>query len=129
MFQGIRTTGRTLKRHRLLLAVALTLIILPPAAAYASTVQTYRQSANEVGGQWHTTSPVYANRDFNRVYHKSGTQWGLAYCDSVTGCCPYAFGTANPWVDPRGGGVYQEAWCYNVNDNSGVNWTCQTTIP
>ena len=116
-------------RRRVLLLVCLGLVVLPPAIAYASVVQTYRQSVNQVGGQWHTFDPQFASRDFNRVYHQAGRTWGLTYCYSNGSCLNYYFGTANPTVDPWGGEFYAEAWCYNVNDGSGVNWTCQTTRP
>jgi hypothetical protein len=118
-----------LRKHKVVTVISALMLVLPPAVAYASTVQTYKQSTNEVNGQWHTLSPVYANRDFDRVYHQSGTTWGLAMCPNEVCDRPYTFGTANPFVDPRGSAVDAEAWCENVNDNSGVGWTCQSTVP
>jgi hypothetical protein len=118
-------------KHKLLVCVAAVMMILPPAVAYASTVQTYRQSSNEVGGQWHTTSPEFANRDFDRVYHASGYDWGLAYCiTNESNCTQYNFGNTNPFYYMGGAGASDSsAWCYNVDDNSGVGWTCQSTYP
>lgn len=107
-------------------SVCLILVVLPPTVAYAGFVQTYRQSQNQQGGQWSTFDPEYANRSFNRVYHQAGTTWGLRACTYVYGCVPYDYGTTNPLTDVGGDDLMM--WCYNVNDSSGVNWTCQSTV-
>lgn len=126
---NVLATGTAFFQRRVLLLVCLGLMLLPPAVAYASVVQTYRQSVNQQGGQWATFNPQFASRDFNRVYHDAGRTWGLRYCYQGGSCLNYYYGTANPTVDPWGGEFYAESWCYNVNDSSSVNWTCQTTRP
>lgn len=122
---------RRILRPRLLLITCVLVAALPPAVAYASTVTTYRQSVDEPGGQWHTST--YQVRDFNRVYHQSGYTWGTSYCFSspISDCLTYYYSSANPTVDPYGSTspYTAQAWCENLNDNSGVNWTCQTTTP
>lgn len=122
---------RRMVRRRLLVIVCVLVAALPPVVAYASVVTTYRQSVNEPGGQWHTST--YDYRDFNRVYHQSGYTWGTSYCWYAPNndCTYYYYSSANPTVDPYGSTspYTAQAWCENLNDNSGVNWTCQTTHP
>jgi hypothetical protein len=109
--------------HITLLACAI-LVLLPPAVAYAGTWFNYAQGTNGVGGTYATTG--YAPRDADRVYHAAGFWWELWYCHTDGTC----FGDHQDYVNPayaNGGSSYAKAFCHNLNDNSGVLWTCQTT--
>lgn len=111
---------------RLSFLVCAMLILLPPAVAYASTWFTYAQGYFGAGGVFHTTG--YAPRDANRVYHAYGYYWDPYYCNT-SGTC---FGDNTDYHNPTysiGGASYAKSFCGNVNDNSGVQWTCQTTTP
>lgn len=111
----------------LLISVSLMLVAIPPTVAYAATVQTYAQGTNNVGFIGQTTSPMYADRNFNRVYHKAGTLWALRWCSVGSGCGAWGSGTTNPLLAPGGANIREE--CQNLQDLSGVQWTCQTTKP
>lgn len=110
------------RRRGLLLGAIVAVLLVFPAISFAAIFQ-YAQGYNGAGGSWQTQ--YYGNRSFNRVYHKDGTYWRLSYCDP--GGCPTPYsGTVNPLVDSRAWNN-AKAFCYNINDNSGVLWTCQTT--
>ena len=111
--------GRT--SWKLTTAICALLLLIPPTVAFASIV-TYATGNLGVGGTWRTTG--YANRTFNRVYHKDGYEWALYYCDH-THCSSEIYGYANPTVDGRNFSNAL-ALCRNIADNSGVTWTCQT---
>jgi hypothetical protein len=109
--------------HLTLLACAI-LVLLPPAVAYAGVWFNYAQGTNGVGGTFATTG--YAPRDANRTYHAYGYYWELYYCRTDGSC----FGDNIDYFNPTwalGGASYAKAFCRNLNDNSGVVWTCQTT--
>lgn len=111
-----------------LVVVILTLAALVgafrPSQASAHVIFTYAQGVNGVGGVYWTAG--YAPRDFNRVYHQSGTEWTLYYCHTDFTCTTTYSGNVNPLVDQRNQG-YAQAYCENDNDDSFVTWTCQTT--
>src|SRR5437588_12323722 len=106
---------------KLVTAICALLLLIPPTVALANVV-TYATGNLGVGGTWRTTG--YANRTFNRVYHKDGYEWALYYCDH-THCSSEIYGYANPTVDGRNFSNAL-ALCRNIADNSGVTWTCQT---
>jgi hypothetical protein len=114
------------RRHplRLTLLVCAILVLLPPAVAYAGTVFTYAQGTNGIG-QTHSTAG-YGPRDLNRVYHADGYFWEVWYCRTDGSCFDDVVSNINP-TRSVGGASYAKAFCHNVNDNSGVLWTCQTT--
>lgn len=97
-------------------------IVAVPALA---EIFTYAQGTNGAGGSFYTTG--FSGRDFNRVYHKSGTSWSLVYCYPDNHCGLLTTGTVNPLVDPNN--QYARSVCDNNNDSSNVTWTCQTTRP
>jgi hypothetical protein len=102
------------------------LMLLPPATAYASTIFTYAQGVGGVGGVFHTTG--FAQRDLNRVYHNEGRTWTVCYQKqdlTLHGCVTNSL---NPTVQ-NNNTSYDMSRCVNVNDNSLVTWTCQTTRP
>lgn len=110
----------------------LLLLALPPLTAYAySYINTYKQSQNQVGGVFGTYNggggPEYANREWNRTYHQAGYYWNLFYCDLST--CFGGNTDANNPTYASGGASGSKSLCHNMDDNSGVTWTCQTTVP
>jgi hypothetical protein len=114
---------------RALIVVALVLmaVAIPVSALAWGSVFTYAQGYGEPN-QWHET-PGYTARAWNRVYHLAGTIWWLDYCFTDGSCANNYVGHGeNPTVDQRDEG-YAEAFCYNQNDTSTVQWTCQTTKP
>jgi hypothetical protein len=112
----------------ILCVIALAALVgaIRPSRASAHVIITYAQGYYGAGGTFHTTG--FGPRDFNRVYHQSGTTWWLFYCQTDGSCDNPYVGSVNPLVDNRDNG-YAAAYCSNINDNSGVQWTCQTTKP
>jgi hypothetical protein len=93
--------------------------------APSDPVVHYSQGQNGPNGtDW---SQFYGNRTYNRVWHQASTEFGLYYCLDMDGCTSvlYAAG-ANPIVDTRNSNPAQ-SYCINVNDTSGVVWTCETS--
>lgn len=117
---------RSVARNRLLVIVSLLLLLIPPSVAFASTIFTYAQYVNYPDEIFSTTG--YASRDFNRVYHAVGYSWNPFYCNTSGSCFGGTVGTSNPTY-ASGSAGYAKAYCHNINDNSGVLWTCQTTRP
>lgn len=123
-----------IKPRRFMLVLAcLLLLALPPAAAHAwSYIDHYKQGTNRVGevfGTWDGgEGPAYASRSWNRTWHSQGYYWNLFYCPT-SGTC---FGGNTDALNPTyasGGAVYAKSLCHNMDDNSGVTWTCETTVP
>lgn len=114
---------------RLATLICVLLLVVPPAVANAwSYIDTYKQSVNQVGGVFGTTSPAYASRSWDRTYHQAGRYWNLFYCPTSGGCFGGNTDANNPTY-ASGGAVYAKSLCHNIDDNSGVTWTCQTTVP
>jgi len=121
--------SRFTKRHSRPLAffAALILVGILPAAvtsAQTSSQVTYAQGVNGVGGDWRTTG--YAPRQWNRVWRQPGPDWGLSYQYTNGQYCCFWIDNINPTVSHYGIS-YGRAWCSNLEDNTGVLWTCQTT--
>lgn len=115
------------KRTKILLLLGLAAVAIAiPATAFAwSSVVTYAHDRGYAGFIFSTAG--YGPRAWNRVYHDQGTLWDLNYCPTSGSCTTWYVGQGeNPTVDPRDYG-YGQAECYNLNDVSGVYWTCQTT--
>lgn len=116
-----------MKRTKILLALGAILVAVAiPATALAwSSVVTYASDKGYAGFEFGTSG--YGPRAWNRVYHQQGALWDLTYCPVSGSCSAWYVGHGeNPTVDPRNNG-YAQAWCYNINDDTGVTWTCQTT--
>ena len=110
--------------RRVLLLACLALALIPPVAAWAGTQITYAQGTNGVGGTYSTTG--YAPRDYNQVWHTSGYFWQVYYTDTAGYAHGWYRSSANPTRWP-GSISYGKAKCYNEDDNSFAQWTCQTT--
>src|SRR5919204_4361357 len=111
-------------RRILLLVGCLLLVIIPTTLAYAGTNFNYAQGYFGAGGSFGT--PGFAPRDYNRVWHAAGYEWWVFYelPNGSTAC--FRDNTNNPTSCPFSNS-YAKAWCSNITDNSGVQWTCQTT--
>lgn len=104
--------------------VVLALIL--PSSALAWNWFPYENGVNNAGGIW--TTDGWAPREGNRVYHQAGRMWGVRYCGTAQ-CEWWWYTTSNPTVEPYPHHNYAKSYCNNVNDNSGVNWVCQSTRP
>jgi hypothetical protein len=124
---GLRRIAR-IGRWRLLVVLVATLAI--SGVAYAGTV--YQYSSGVYGAGTAAWTSGYDPRDFNRVYHQAGNTWQVWY-NLNGGSAYWGFTTSNVNPTQMGSSVpsghYAQAVCANVNDNSGVIWTCQTTRP
>jgi len=120
-FAALRKRGGRL----LVLACALA-VLIPPVTAYAATQFTYASGAYGVGGVYHTTG--YNPRQYNQVWHKSGKSWEVWYDTGNNAYC-VVYNSSNPTRcgNPISYDARAEAW--NLDDNSGVTWTAQTTVP
>ena len=116
-----------LRRLGLLAAVVLTMVG-SASIAYAATIFTYATGANGAGG-FYFNPGGWDFRNFNRVYHKAGTHWQLFYDTPGGPLVVYADGTTNPLSSAGSGGVQMRPVCRNIDDSSGVVWTCQSTRP
>lgn len=112
--------------RRWVLLVCACFVLLPPAGAYAYFVDTYWQDVNQAGGVWGTAG--YAPREWNRVWHQVGRYWNPFYCPPANPCFGGSTTSSNPSY-ASGSASYAAAYCQNIDDNSGVTWTCQTTVP
>jgi len=92
----------------------------------AGTQFNYAQGFNGAGGFYSTSG--FAPRDYNQVWHASGYYWQVFYTDPGGTLSGLERSSNNPTRWP-GSISYGKAWCYNESDNSGVQWTCQTTTP
>ena len=108
-----------------MLVIALLLVIVPPAVAWAGQIN-YASGTNGVGGTFPTSGE--ALRSYNQVWHQSGYYWWVWYLhgSSQTGL---VYDSSNPTKYPGGSSTIAYAKCSNQDDNSGVTWTCQTTTP
>lgn len=77
-----------------------------------------------MGGVFSTSG--FNHRDYNQVWHQAGKNWTVFYELTDGTAVAVVINTDNP---TRWGGEigYAKAKCNNVNDNSFVTWTCQTT--
>jgi len=84
---------------------------------------TYAQGYAGVGGVYQTG---FNHRHYNQVWHQVGRTWTVLY--KLTDGSPVGVRTnsLNPTKWPYEIG-YARAVCNNVNDDSFVLWTCQTT--
>jgi hypothetical protein len=116
------------RRRRWFVLFCLTLVALPPATAYAATQITYAQGVNGVGGVVFATNPKFANRNYNQVWHKSGKYWTVWYQDTAGKVYCSVSNSNNP---TRCGNASANKWslAQNLDDNSFVTWTAQTTVP
>jgi hypothetical protein len=120
----------SLLKRKLLVLSCVGLFVLPIGAAQSwSYIDTYKQNVNMVGGVFGTYNPAFRDRAFNRVYHQYGYDWYVYYCHT-DGVCNIGvnYGYVNP-LYANGGVTNGKAICSNVDDNSNVTWTCQTTVP
>jgi hypothetical protein len=108
-----------------ILACAL-MMIIPPSIAYAAAWDRYAQGINGVGGVYST--PGFAPRAGNRVWHHLGNYWWVYYqhTDNSLNCIKYEDSNPTHCDNPDG---YAKAKCENSDDNSGVTWTCQWAEP
>jgi hypothetical protein len=109
---------------RLVALVAFLLVVIPPAIAYAGTQITYATGTAGVGGTFKVGN--FTGRDYNQVWHQSGKTWTVLYHLTDGSAVAIVTDSSNPTRWPNHIG-YADAWCNNVNDNSFVTWTCQTT--
>lgn len=119
-FRGAsRGLGWTKKRLLVLgvLVLALSFVATAMAANYA-------QGSGGAGGLYST--PGYAPRSYNRVYHQPGYTWTVYYRHPDNSTAGVVTNTSNPTSYPAGDS-YARSLCFNGNDNSGVQWTCQTS--
>jgi hypothetical protein len=101
--------------------------IVPPTTAFAATQINYASGVNGTGGQYHTTNPDFATRNYNQVWHQAGKEWEVWYYANPNDFC-VVDNTNNPTKCPNEF-VTVEADAANITDNSGVTWTAQTTVP
>lgn len=115
--------------RRLTVVICVLFVLVPPTIASGGTVFGYAQGFDTVGGVWCTTGFAGncggSPRDFNRVYHQQGTTWNPFYCWNGN-CFGGTSGQQNP-IYANGSASYAAAYCHNMNDNSNVMWTCQST--
>ena|ERR1700712_4025172 len=133
-FRGDLDPRRRAWRRAKLVVMVAALALCSASVAYAATIFTYATGVNGttggVGGSGFYPNPGgYDFRNFNRVYHQAGTEWQLFYDASGGPLTIYADGTTNPLSSGGSGGSQFRPWCRNINDLSGVTWTCQTTRP
>jgi hypothetical protein len=112
-------------RNRLVLVGALVFVVLPPAIALAGTQFNYAQGRNGAGGIFGTAG--YGPRDYNQVWHQAGRTWEVYYVQPSGFVYGYRRDTENP-TKQHASNSYARSVCANVNDNSYVLWTCQTTM-
>lgn len=114
--------------NRWLVLLCVVFVLLPVAAAYAATQQTYATGQNGVGGVVYTTSPKYADRNYNQVWHASGYSWTVWYQDTGGSIYCNVTNNTNP-TKCNSFSASKWALAQNNNDNSSVTWTAQTTVP
>jgi hypothetical protein len=108
------------------LVAALVIVLAFPSAASAWSVLTFARGFNGVDGFLRTAG--FTGREFVRVYHSEGRSWAVFYEDQNGNNFGVAVDNANPTVQTNNAS-YAMAWCQNINDNSFVEFTCQTTQP
>jgi hypothetical protein len=118
----VKTLQRLIARMpgRLLALVCLALALIPPSVAYAASI-TYAQSTNGSGGYWHSGYNSYL---YNQVWHSGNAAWEVYYAQSNGSVVGDVANYNNPTQWPYSIS-YADSWCHNINDNTGVVWTCQ----
>lgn len=110
------------RRTRLLLAtVCVFLTLAPPSVALAASY-TYASGINGQGG---TYRYYYWNSYlYNQVWHAQYYHWYVAYVLSDGSKAGEVSNWNNPTKWPYSIG-YAQPECTNLDDYSGVRWTCQ----
>jgi hypothetical protein len=119
------------RRWRLFLVTLALFVALPPAAAYAYVQINYGSGVGGPGVVVSTGNPVppeFANRQYNRVWHLAGKTWTVWYQDTSHQIFCNRTNSNNPTSCPNFSSN-KKALAQNVNDNSTVTWTAQTTKP
>ena len=125
--KSARTALRSCSRRGLaVVAACAALAFAPPAAlAHWSYVYSYATGFNGSGGLYST--PGFGHRHLRRVWHEWGTWWCTWYYRTDQTVAAHTCDYVNPvggWVEIS----YAAVFCYNWTDESGVRWTCQTTV-
>ena len=111
-------------RHLVLVTVAFVTACGTATLAVAHGDQnTYAQGYAGVGGVYQTG---FNHRHYNQVWHQVGRTWTVLYKLSDGRAVGIRTDSSNPTKWPNEVG-YARAVCNNVNDDSFVLWTCQTT--
>jgi hypothetical protein len=120
---GTASRGRV--RRFLLPLTCVLFVVLPPTIALAATQFTYAQGSFGSGGIFHTTGQD--QRNYNQCFHQKGKEWYVYYVHG-TDVNGFVDNTDNPTQWPEAIG-YAYSYSKNINDDSGVTWTCETTRP
>lgn len=107
---------------RLLALACVLMALIPPLVAYASST-TYATGTFGCCGYWDAGyNSIYK---FNQVWHSTLGTWEVYYQTTTP---PYTEGdlenNSNPTKWPYSI-AYGNPWCHDINDNTGVVWTCQ----
>jgi hypothetical protein len=123
---GESSGARRRRIASLIVSLAATLLLAGPSTlAYAHYTQqlTYATGVYGVNGTYST--PGYDHRQYNQVWHQIGKLWSVYYwTGSETAGYELSSGNPTRWPGEIG---YAIARCHNHTDDSGVQWTCQTT--
>lgn len=111
--------NRLTRRSFVLLCIVVAFAI--PAAAFAGS-NTYASGTNGIGGNY--AGPGLTSMLYNQVWHQSGWTWEVYY-DYSGQARGDVEDNMNPTKWPYSISGYSEAHCHNINDTSGVTWTCQ----
>lgn len=117
------------RAHRLIATRKIRLVIVACCVFALTFVSTalavnYAQGSGGAGGTYST--PGFAPRSYNRVYHAAGYTWTVYYRHTDNSTAGVVTNTNNPTEWPYADG-YARANCHNVNDTGPVQWTCQTS--
>jgi hypothetical protein len=114
-----------MNRARTVAAIALIIVALPSAAAGHLSQYTYASGSSQPYSVF-PGSEAWNHRDYNQVWHQAGNTWGVFYVTTDRIIHAWVRDTSNP---TRWGGEigYATPKCENVNDTSGVTFTCQST--
>jgi hypothetical protein len=114
-------------RTRLVAAALLCgIFVVPLPASSAVAGQDFQYATGVLGvGAYYWTSG-FDNRSYNRAWHQPGYTWSVWYADTngFTSCSVQS--NTNP-TRCETNGSYKQSWCHNVNDNSDVTWSCNST--
>lgn len=108
---------------RILAVVCIAMAFIPPLVAYAGSTD---YAVGTFGCCGYFPGPGFnTNYIYNQVWHSTNATWEVYY---ETTTPPYVAGdvqnNSNPTKWPNAIG-YGKPWCHNVNDNTGVAWSCQ----